>query len=273
MKSEHRHELKTNELAEWLGNLPQWTKENLVTIICVSAFIVVLAGVYLWRGYNRNVVRVRERNEFTTLLSRVSDAKRKIMQAQEEGRDVSFTLSLEAAKPLEAFAQSTKNNGMAALALIKRAQALRAELHYGTVEGQYVIDQIGKAKDSYTQALERSAGDNSFAAAAEFGLGLCAEELGDFEKAQQAYRDIVANADYEGTVTIAQAQRRLRTMADYKDKIAFKPNPNPKPAGASQPVSTRMPANIVPPFNVNRPLDFSMFPPEVNEAPGSEQQN
>ncbi|MHC4570136.1 MAG: hypothetical protein ACYTE3_30810 [Planctomycetota bacterium] len=87
MKSEHRHELKTNELAEWLGNLPQWTKENLVTIICVSAFIVVLAGVYLWRGYNRNVVRVRERNEFTTLLSRVSDAKRKIMQAQEEGTE------------------------------------------------------------------------------------------------------------------------------------------------------------------------------------------
>ena len=33
MKSDHRHELKTNELAEWLGNLPQWTKENLVTII------------------------------------------------------------------------------------------------------------------------------------------------------------------------------------------------------------------------------------------------
>ncbi|MHC4169432.1 MAG: tetratricopeptide repeat protein [Planctomycetota bacterium] len=168
---------------------------------------------------------------------------------------------------------------MAALALIKRAQALRAELHYGTVEGQYVIDQIGKAKDSYTQALERSAGDNSFAAAAEaeFGLGLCAEELGDFEKAQQAYRDIVANADYEGTVTIAQARRRLRTMADYKDKIAFKPNPNPKPAGASQPTvdfkpsSARMPADIVPPFHVNRPLDFSMFPPEVNDAPGNEE--
>ena len=273
MKSEHRHELKTNELAEWLGNLPQWTKENLVTIICVSAFIVVLAGVYLWRGYNKNVVQVRERNEFTRLLNQVSAAKMQIIQGQEQQRDLSFEL-LKPAKGLETFAQTTKNDGMAALALIKRAQALRAELHYGTVEEDYLKTQLGKAQDSYTQALERSTGDSSFAAAAEFGLGLCAEELGDFEKAQQMYRDIVANADYEGTVTIAQAQRRLRTMADYREKIAFKPNPNPKPTTASQPTvqpsSTRMPANIVPPFSVNRPLDFSMFP-EVNDAPGTEE--
>ena len=62
---------------------------------------------------------------------------------------------------------------------------------------------------------------------------------------------------------------------DYKEKIAFKPNPNPKPAAASQPTvnvqpsSTRMPSNIIPPFSINRPLDFSMFPPDANDAPGS----
>ena len=90
MKAEHRHDLKTNELAEWIANFPQWTKENLVTIICVSAFIVVLAGVYLWRGYNKNVVQVRERNEFTRLLNQVSTAKMQIIQGQEQQRDLSF---------------------------------------------------------------------------------------------------------------------------------------------------------------------------------------
>jgi tetratricopeptide (TPR) repeat protein len=230
----------------------------------------------MWRGYNKNVVQVRNRAEFTRLLNQVSTAKMQIMQAQDEGRDVSFTLSLQAAKPLGAFAQSTKNDRMAALALIKQAQAIRTELHYGTVEGQYVTDQIGKAKASYAEALEKSAGNNAFAAAAEFGLGLCEEELGNFEQAQQMYRDILANADYEGTVTIAQAQRRLKTMADYKEKIAFKPNPNPKPAAATQPTinvspaGTGMPTNIVPPLNLNRPLDFSMFP-EDNDAGRSEE--
>jgi len=263
MKSEHRHELKTNELAEWLSNLPQWTKENLVTIICAEVFIVVLAGVWLWRGYNRDVVQVRERTQFTNLLNQVSAAKMQIRQASEEDRDLSFAL-LQPAKSLEAFAQSTGNRRMAALSYIKQAQALRAELHYGTVEDSYVTEQIGKAKASYTQALEKSGDNPTLAAAAQFGLGLCAEELGNFDEAQQIYRDIVANADYEGTVAVAQAQRRLKTMADYEEKLAFKPNPNPQPAAASQPsinlpASTGMPANIIPPFNFSRPLDFSMF--------------
>ena len=276
MKSEHRHELKTNELAEWLSNFPQWTKDNLVTIVCVSVVIVVLAGIYIWRG-NRNVVQVRQRADFTRLLSQVSAVKMQIVQAREQEvvQDRSFQLIQSAANPLGAFAKTSKNDQMAALAFIKQAQATRAELHYGTAEEKYFIEQIDKARASYTQALEKSSDNATLAAAAEFGLGLCDEELGNFEQARQTYSEIVANADYEGTIPVAQAKRRLEIMSDYKEKIAFKPNPNPKPAMASQPsidmksMSPKMPANIIPPFNFRRPLDFSMFP-EANDANASE---
>jgi len=277
MKSEHRHELKTNELAEWLSNLPQWTKQNLITIICVSALVVVLAGVYLWRGYNRNILQVRERTEFTNLINQVSGAKIQIVQASTQGRDLAFML-IQLAKNLDTFAQNTKNNRMAAMALVKRAQALRAELHYGTVEQQYIIDQTNKAKASYTTAMAKSS-TNPVLAAAEFGLGLCEEELGNFKDARQIYREIVANPDYEGIVTVAQADRRLKTMADYEQKIAFVPDPNPEPVAASQPsiditpAEVKLPANIIPPFNFNRPLDLSMFAEaaEANEPGGSEE--
>jgi len=278
MKSEHRHELKTNELAEWLSNLPQWTKQNLITIICVSALVVVLAGVYLWRSYNKNILQVRERTEFTNLINQVSGAKIQIVQASAQGRDLAFML-IQLAKNLDTFAQNTKNNRMAAMALVKRAQALRAELHYGTVEQQYIEEQTEKAQDSYTVALERSRTNPVLAAAAEFGLGLCAEELGNFEEARDIYGKIVANPDYEGIVTVAQAQRRLKTMADYEQKIAFVPDPNPEPVAASQPsiditpAEVKLPANIIPPFNFNRPLDLSMFAEgaEANEPGGSEE--
>ncbi len=275
MKSEHRHELKTNELAEWLSNLPQWTKENLITIICVSALIVVLAGVYFWRGYNKNVLHVRERIEFTRLVNQVSGAKIQIVRGQEQGRDLSFEL-LKPANALDVFAQSTKNSRMAALALIKQAQALRAELHYGTVQEQYIIDQTNKAKASYTTALAKSSTNPVLAAAAEFGLGLCEEELGNFDQAGQIDQKIAANAEYEGIVTVAQAQRRLKIMADYEQKIAFKPDPNPEPVAASQPsidirpTGASLPPNIIPPFNFNRPLDLSMFA-EANEPAGNEE--
>ena len=269
MKSEHRHELKTNELAEWLGNLPQWAKENLITIICVSAVIVVLAGVYIWRGYNKNVLQVRERTELTTLLNRVEGAKMQIVQAQQQERDLSFAL-LQPAEALDAFARNTRNSRIAALALIKRAQALRAELHYGTVEEQYMVDQTNKAKTSYTTALAKSSTNPVLAAAAEFGLGLCEEELGNFEQARQIYKEIVAHPDYKGTVAVSQAQRRLKTMADYEQKIAFKPDPNPKPLTDMKPTDTKLPANIVRPFNFNQPLDLSMFA-EANEPGGNEE--
>jgi tetratricopeptide (TPR) repeat protein len=304
MKSEHRHELKTNELAEWLSNLPQWTKQNLITIICVSALVVVLAGVYLWRGYNRNIVQVRNRTEFTNLINQVSGAKIQIVQASAQGRDLAFML-IQLAKNLDTFAQDTKNNRMAAMALVKRAQALRAELHYGTVEQQYIIDQTKKAKASYATAfgltygehlskeflerddyvelkklaLEKSSTNPVLAAAAEFGLGLCEEELGNFKDARKIYGEIVANSEYEGIVTVTQAQRRLKTMADYEQKIAFVPDPNPEPVAASQPsiditpAEVKLPANIIPPFNFNRPLDLSMFAEaaEANEPGGSEE--
>ncbi|MBA7624503.1 hypothetical protein ES703_31912 [subsurface metagenome] len=44
MKSKHRHDLKTNELAEWIGNLPQWARENHRTIIYVSVVAVLVIG-------------------------------------------------------------------------------------------------------------------------------------------------------------------------------------------------------------------------------------
>jgi tetratricopeptide (TPR) repeat protein len=226
MKSEHRHELKTNELAEWLGNLPQWTKENLTTIACASVLIAVVAGLYIWKVYNKNVVQVRERTEFSNLLDQLSGGKRQIVQAQSQGEDRSFML-LEPAKKLGTFAQRTKNDRMAAMAFIKQAEALRAELHYGNAEKQYAISQTNQAKTSYAKAFEKCSADPSLAAGAKFGLGLCEEELGNFDQARQIYHDVTANPAFEGTVAVAQAKRRLETMADYEQEIVFKPSPKP----------------------------------------------
>ena len=83
MKSDHRHELKTNELAEWLGNLPQWTKENLATIIIVVVVVGAAGALYGWRLYSKNVVQVQEQTEFTNLLNQISSGKMQILQGQQ----------------------------------------------------------------------------------------------------------------------------------------------------------------------------------------------
>jgi len=252
MKPEHRHELKTNELAEWLMNFPQWAKENLRTIIYVSALIAVVAGLYIWRIYNRNVVSVQKQLNFTALLARLSQSKMEILRGRAQGVDASYIL-LRPANSLRTFAQNTKDDAVAALALIKRAEALRTELHYrqGTVDKRDLTTQINLAKNSYNEAIARlirlgprSATNPSLMAMAKFGLGLCEEELGNLEQAKQIYHDLVANPDFECTVTAVQAKLRLDTMADYQKKIVFKSPPRPKPAKSTLPEIQLKPVDI-----------------------------
>ena len=272
MKSDHRHELKTNELAEWLSSLPLWARKNRTTIICVSVLIIGAAAFYIWRSYNQSVA-ARERVELTETIGRLLDGKRQILQAQAQGRDLSFIL-LQPADDLRTFAQNTGDDQMAAFALIERAEALRAELHYrqGKVSAQEAAIQLEQAKVSYAEALERCSTNHSLMAMAKFGLGLCEEELGNFEVAGQIYRDVSENSDFEGTVSTAQAKMRLETMDDYRQEIIFRPAPKRPPAGpAIEPVDlSLLPIDADVAANVNLPLDFDVEPVSPNVAPDME---
>jgi len=229
MKAEHRHELKTNVLAEWLGNFPEWARGNLISIIIVIATIVAAGGFYFWRGYDRNA-RLQEQYRFTSFVNQISNRKMQILGAQNQAGGSSSIL-FEPARNLETFAKSTDDNNLAALAFIKQAEALRTELHYRTenVSAQDLAAQVGRAKQSYRFAVEKASDNPSLMASAKFGLGLCEEELGNFDAAKQIYTQIAADAGFQGTVSVVQAELRLETMDDYKKNLVFRPKPKPKP--------------------------------------------
>lgn len=262
MKADHRHELKTNTLAEWLGNFPEWAKENLISIIIVLVTISAVLVVYVWRSHNKST-RLQEQLRFTGLVNQVSNSKMQILNSQVQGTGRSSVL-FGAARNLDAFANSTADDNLAATALIKQAEALRAELHYRTeaVPAQELVQQIARAKQSYTKAVERAVDNPSLLAAAKFGLGLCEEELGNFKGAQQIYGEIAEDPAFEGTVSVAQAKLRLDTMDDYKTNIVFMPKPRPvepprpitkQPADANSPVDANKPVVTVVPSDVNAP--------------------
>jgi hypothetical protein len=245
MKSKHRHDLKTNELAEWLGNLPQWARENHRIIIYVSVVAVLVIGSASWYWYKKNVQSVREQLKFTSLLSQLQQSKIQVLMNQAKGADTSIML-MQVADNLESAAGSIKDDQMAALALIKHAEALRTALHYrqGSVSRVELDTTMGRAKAGYSEALVKALPNSSLMATAKFGLGLCEEELGNFEKAEQIYRELTTNPDFECTTAIVQAKQRLETMADYQQKIVFKPAPKP-------------PEFIQPPFELG-PVDANL---------------
>jgi len=276
MKADHRHELKTNELAEWIANLPQWAKENQTTIIGVIAVIVAAGGIYFWRFYRKDVMSVERQLRLTGISNQLALGKMQVLQAQSEGRDLSFIL-LQPAENLKAFAQETKDDQMAAFALIKRAEALRSELHYRRTPAsdQDLVVQISQTKASYAEALARATSSPELAASAKFGLGLCEEELGNFDQARQIYQDVASSAEFQGTVAKAAAKYRLDTMADYQTKVVFKPAPQPQPADvfrlpAEGPRETRTqirPAEANLPAEVNLPIGTQPAPQGPNTVP------
>ncbi|MBN2137317.1 MAG: hypothetical protein JW720_05900 [Sedimentisphaerales bacterium] len=229
MKAEHRHELKTNSLAEWLSDFPHWVRENIFSVAIIVAAIVVAGGLYIWRAHHQSAQH-EEQQRFTSLINQVSNRKMQILGGQGQGAG-SSSLLFEPAGSLEAFANSTSSSTLAALALIKQAEALRTELHYRTeaVTPQNLAEQIGRAKQSYANAVKNASDNPSLMAAAKIGLGLCEEDLGNFDEAQRIYGEVVNDPTFEGTVGVNQAQLRLEIMNDYKKSVAFRPKPRPKP--------------------------------------------
>ena len=271
MKADHRHELKTNELADWLEHFPQWAQENRTTLIAAGLAIVVLIGVYSWRFYRKDI-DVRQHVQLTNLVTQVSAQRAQIAQAASQGTDQSVSL-LPVAQDLQSFAQSSSNKGMAALALIKRAEALRAELHYRLTDAtrEEVAKQIAQAQTAYREALEKAASIPVLAATAELGLGLCDEELGNFAEAKAAYQKVAENADYDGTAAQAAAAHRLKTADDYKAAVIFPPAPAPTPtdAAASSPTVTLGQDGPAVPFKIETVEDANaptIPTPDANDA-------
>lgn len=221
MDAEHRHELKTNELADWLGHLPTFLHDNAKTIIGV--ILIIAAGVvYMYSRKTKASAALQEMAVATAQIDKLNMARMRTVQAHQAGDEVLDTM-MTSADALKKAASDAKSPNVAALLLIKQGDALRADLHYNAEEVDFDIvkDRVEKARAAYNKALTTAEDNASLTAMAHMGLGLCAEEIGEYDKAREIYEAIVADAAYAGTVFPVQAQQRLDNMADNRVEFVF----------------------------------------------------
>jgi len=271
MKSDHRHELKSNELADWLANFPQWLKENQKNLLAIAAVVVVALVAYVWVFQHGKAVAARNQERLTLLVSQVPQRINEAMRASAQNSDQSMALG-SLAEDLREFAGDVSNDNMAALAMIKRGEAIRAEQHLRTTDAgrDAFAAQIAKAQESYQKALDRKPSNPALAAAAQFGLGLCEEELGNFDKAADIYRTMGQKSEYAGTVAQAAAEYRLKIMGDFKTQVAFKPAP-PEPKVTVTPSAQTPTIQITPgeaPTVVPATAEVAPAPAEANQPAG-----
>jgi tetratricopeptide (TPR) repeat protein len=241
MKSKDRHELKENELAEWFVNLPAWFEKNRNTVIYVSVSLIILGVLWFWHHYQTNVIEPGRNMRFTETLAQLSALKPGIVQSNLQQIDATSNLR-ELAKNLSDMADTTKDARTAAFAYIEQGKVLRTDVHYrlNTPDENQLAEQINKAKEAYSKALAkleaaRKPLDETLAAEAIFGIGLCEEELGNLDAARKKYVEIVSNPAYKYMTTVVEAQQRLDIMADFEKTVEFEPSPNPVPESAAGP--------------------------------------
>ena len=223
MDSQHRHELKTNELAEGLKHLPGLLKDNANTIIGI-----ILIGVALitWPMFNKmsRQKEIAEQMEITQSIQMMDQDVYAVLQAPADdmlAKSEALDALLVNADALVEKVSGIDNRNLAALAQIKAAQAIRTELHLRQeVDADMLERQIQKAQNAYQEALS-SANTPTLTAMAKFGLALCSEELGQTDQAAELYQQIAGDENYKATVFPTQAQRRLDTLSDNTEVFNF----------------------------------------------------
>ncbi|HBG27420.1 MAG: hypothetical protein A2Y10_19135 [Planctomycetes bacterium GWF2_41_51] len=220
MKSERRHELTTNELADWIANLPKWIKENQMTVLVAALAVAALIAYTIFYYTRENKLWDEKNAQTTALLDQVNWQKQTVVQGKTQGLGVS-DLFLNTASSLQTAASETDNEILSALAIIKRAEALRAELHYRPTVAEPDVRkfQLQQAQKAYEQALEKAKNDPQTAAMAEYGIAISLEDMGDIEGAKKAYEKIVQEPKYDGTTYQNRAQVRLETMDENSAEV------------------------------------------------------
>ncbi len=230
MKTERRHELHTNELADWMVHFPTWAKENRNNIIYIAIVIIVCGALWYYK-YGRVAARSVGEQQITNLIDTVERHKMMVVNKQVEGLSISDGF-VAAHNNLGSHAALSKNNIAAAIALVKAADALRADMHYRPeIPPQDVLEeQVNKAKNLYEQALQKAPENAQLAAMANLGIGLSLEELGQFGQAKDVYQKIVSDEKYAGIAAAWQARLRMATLDDNKQQVYFAQASKPRSA-------------------------------------------
>lgn len=240
MDSKERHEMRTNELADWLGHVPDFLNKYRNQLIGAALIIVGLISwpiLNRWRQGSDFAIKSQISGMLDTLETNRALAIRQ--QQPDAPQEISAGSFMVSANNLADEAKKAPSDNLAALALIKRAQALRMDLIYRKdIPAEDVIAAQNKqAQEAYQQAYDK-AQMPALKAMAQFGLGLCTEESGMLDQAKSIYQKIVDEPTFAGTSLPRAAQDRIDKMADNNKKYVFVETPKvePAPVDVPQPV-------------------------------------
>jgi tetratricopeptide (TPR) repeat protein len=247
MKSERRHELQTNTLADWLGAVIDRIRPYQTTMLGVVLLLLllILGGTYLHRRS----------------AGQTADAWDKVNMAARSGN-----LAL-----CDDVIQHDPGTTVAAMAGVVAGDYYLAEATQQQFANRATANaNLAKAIDRYSHVLETTK-SSMLKERATFGLASALESQGHLEEAAAKYKEVAE--DWPKGECAAAATRRLQDIRKpeirkfYDDFRNFDPKPAlanepglPTKSGLSKPDSLAEPPE---------PVEGSMFKPRI--SPGGEE--
>ncbi len=240
MKSERRHELEHNQLADWLNKQIETVKPYQNLVLGGILLVVVLVGAYAWYTRQANARLATGWNDFYAAFS-----KRNPYPGD--------------------FADIAANYPNTHLGFWSHVVA--GDLHLAQGCNQRFVSRVGgnqelqQALDNYTPVLQNIRGNDMLRERAMFGAARAYESLTDVDKALQHYENVVRIWP-DGTYA-AVAQRRIDALKlpsvdeMYKKFAQF----DPKPAYSDEPGTP----GEKPEFNLDSlPDESTLFQPQID---------
>jgi hypothetical protein len=234
MKSERRHELQHNELAEWIFKAGQWLKPYQNVVLAAAVILIVLIAVY-------------------AVVSRTSAAR-----SATAWTELTSGLQGDNLDALTKVAETYPNTTVGQMAAVVVADMrLKDGCEQRFVNKAQANRELNEAIKSYQAAL-KDCRTPALQERATFGLARARETQGtsaDLEAAAKYYGDIVTKWP-EGAFAAA-AKRRLADFGQHETKMMFDDLAkfDPKPSFSDQPEMMMTPPSLGEKFPEESALD------------------
>jgi len=241
MRSEERHKLKTNELADSLVGLRDWVKNNASQVVGgIMIIAAVIIAVQWWfnsraQGVQRHAVNLQQ--QLLSVERLQSNAASQAQDPDDKENTILLTTGYNIDAETAAMGQLAKKgnkNGLGATALLAQADAFRSELMFSTepLDDAAREDILTQASKLYEKAFTEAPNSAYAVGYGHLGLGLVAEDRGDMDAARKQYETILSHKDglLAGTVWPGHARQRLKVLEDIAGElITFPEAPEPEP--------------------------------------------
>jgi len=236
MKAQRRQELRANELVETLRQAREFLEKYATYVAGAVIVVVVILGVLLW---HRSSELAEHRRQWEDYYNLERDAVQLVV-ASLRGTELAESDDLDSLVARYKARASAASDPRVRLLLLEGLGDFCWAYAVNVVdEGSDAAEKaraLEEANSAFEQIAREYADDEWAVGKALMAQAVIAEEQGDFDRAEELYRRIISDPEFEASSLGELAEEALARVDELREPIVFAPPP-PPPEQPEEPVA------------------------------------